>query len=196
MTTVPAPLPASTLRAVIRNATGGPAPASISHLTNGVLKTMLWHRLFSRLGVAAAILIGTASLATGAIGLARRITTCPPMASNQRPLRPRPWPNPLADHETRNPKIHSPPARRCGSARPATGTRSTIGSLAVSPTGRSPSPTAGQGHGALRTYDLATGRVPSGSSTAAGPTGAWRCRPTARRWRREASASKPSTFTT
>ena len=72
MTTVPAPLPASTLQAVIRHATGGPAPASISHLTQGVLKTMLWHRVFYRLGVAAAILIGTAALATGAIGLARR----------------------------------------------------------------------------------------------------------------------------
>ena len=66
----------ATLQAVIRNATGGLAPASISHLTQGVLETMLWHRLFYRLGVAAAILIGTAALATGAIGLARRNHDC------------------------------------------------------------------------------------------------------------------------
>ena len=95
MTTVPAPLPAPTLQAVVRHATGGLAPASISHLTQGVLKTMLWHRVFYRLGVAVAILIGTASLATGAIGLARRNHDVPADGEQAKwPCRPRTWPDP------------------------------------------------------------------------------------------------------
>ena len=71
MTPVSTPLPEPTLQAVVRHATGGVAPAPISHLMQGVLKSMLWHRLTYRLGAAGAILICTAALATGAIGLGR-----------------------------------------------------------------------------------------------------------------------------
>ena len=96
MTTVPGRCRRPLLQAVIRHATGGPAPASISHLTQGVLETMRWHRLFSRLGVAAAILTCTAALATDAIGLARKsIPTSPPMASNKQPSPAPVWPNHL-----------------------------------------------------------------------------------------------------
>ncbi len=95
MTTVPAPLPAAMLQAVIRHATGGLAPASISHLMQGVLETMRWHRMFYRVGVAAAILSCTAALATGAIGLTRRNHDVPADGEQQRPSRHRVWPNHL-----------------------------------------------------------------------------------------------------
>ena len=112
MTTVSTPLPAPTLQAVIRNATGGLAPASISHLTQGVLKTMLWHRLIYRLGVAAAILIGTAALATGAIGLARMNHDLPADGEQEvavpAPSVAQPPPTPLEDRVS-GPK--SPPRR-------------------------------------------------------------------------------------
>jgi RNA polymerase sigma factor (sigma-70 family) len=68
---LPTPLPQPTLQAVIRHATGGVAPVSIEQLTEGVLNSMLWHRLMQRLFAAGMILISSAAMATGAIGLAR-----------------------------------------------------------------------------------------------------------------------------
>ena len=137
MTTVPAPLPAPTLQAVIRNATGGLAPASISHLTQGVLKTMLWHRLFSRLGVAAAILSCTAALATGAIGLARMNHDLP-ADGEQEVAVPAPTCGPSPITPTMKPTLEDPlPAGatlRFGSPRFRHPT--TIESLAVSPDGK------------------------------------------------------------
>ena len=70
-TTLTTPMPEPTLQAVVRHATDGMVPTAIAQLTQGVLKSMLWHRLIYRLGAAGAILICTAALATGAIGLAR-----------------------------------------------------------------------------------------------------------------------------
>ncbi len=159
MTTVPPPLPASTLQAVIRNATGGPAPASISRLTQGVLQTMLRHRLFHRLGVAAAILIGTGALAAGAIGLARRSHDVP---GNGERGAAAPALVVARQAPTRNlaPEESPPPGAtmRFGSAlyrHP-----SPIQDLAVSLDGKVAVANSGTCRdNALRTYDLATGRV-------------------------------------
>ena len=160
MTTVPVPLPAPTLQAILRNANGGPTPASISHLTNGVLETMLWHRLFYRLGVAAAILIGTASLATGAIGLARRNRDVP-ADGEQQVAAPAPavaQPNTTTIEPAPEDPLPAGAILRFGSPRFRQPTP--IRSLAVSPDGK-----VAVTHGefgvdsALRVYDLATGRA-------------------------------------
>ena len=160
MTTVPAPLPAPTLQAILRNANGGPTPASISHLTNGVLETMLWHRLFDRLGVAAAILIGTASLATGAIGLARRNRDVPADGEQQAAaLAPVvAQPNMTTIEPAPEDPLPAGAILRFGSPRYRQPTP--IRSLAMSPDGK-----VAVTHGefgvdsALRVYDLATGRA-------------------------------------
>jgi Sigma-70, region 4 len=68
---LPTSLPDSILQAVIRHATGGLVPASISRLAQGVLSKMGWHRLIHRLGAVGVVLICTAALATGTIGLTR-----------------------------------------------------------------------------------------------------------------------------
>ena len=112
MTTVPTPLPVPVLQAVSRNATGGLAPATISHLAQGVLKTMRWHRLIYRLGVAGAILIGTAAVATGAVGLTGMNHNSPADGEHEVAVTPpslaQPPPKPLEDRVS-GPK--SPPRR-------------------------------------------------------------------------------------
>ncbi len=160
VTTVPAPLPASTLQAVVRHATGGPAPASISRLAQGVLKTMLWNRVSYRLGVAIAFLIGTASLATGAIVLAWRNHQVPrdgeraavvPASGVSRPIPP-----------TRKPAPDDrlPPGATLRFGSPRFRHPSTIESLAVSPDGKIAVANSGtRFQNALRAYDLATGRA-------------------------------------
>jgi hypothetical protein len=65
----PVPLPESTLQTVIRHATGGKAPASITYLAQQVLNSMLWHRAMYRIAAACAALLCAAALATGAMGL-------------------------------------------------------------------------------------------------------------------------------
>ena len=154
MTTVPAPMPAAMLQAVIRHATGGLAPASISHLAQGVLETMRWHRLFYRVSVVAAILTCTAALATGAIGLARRNHDLP--ADGEQVVA-GPAPRVTPPPSTMKPNFEDPlPAGatlRFGSPRFRYPT--TIGSLAVSPDG-----TLAVANGDdIRIYDLATGRA-------------------------------------
>jgi RNA polymerase sigma factor (sigma-70 family) len=68
---MPMPISAFTFQAVIRHASGGAAPFSISQLTQGALKNMLWCRLMGRVGLAGALLACAVVLATGAIALAR-----------------------------------------------------------------------------------------------------------------------------
>ena len=160
VTTVPAPLPASTLQAVVRHATGGVAPASISRLAQGVLKTMLWHRVSYRLGVAVAILIGTASLAAGAIGLMRRNRGLPANGPQDAaaPATGVAQPVPLVMKPAPEDGLPTGATMRFGS--PRFRHPSTIQSLAVSPDGKIAVANSGSGfHGALRAYDLATGRA-------------------------------------
>ncbi len=160
MTTVPAPLPAPTLQAILRNANGGPTPASISYLTNGVLETMLWHRLISRLGVAAAILIGTASLATGAIGLARRNGDMPADGEQQVAAPAPAVAQPITPTMKPTPEDPLPAGATLRFGTPRYRHPSAIVSLAVSPDGKIAVANSGEGFdGAVRTYDLATGRA-------------------------------------
>ncbi len=159
-TIVPAMLPASTLSAVVRHAVGGPAPAAIARLAEGVLAAMLRHRLPGRVAAAAALLIGTAALAAGAIALA--------------PARRLPGPAPVPGPGPRARPQAGPPAKDIADADadplPAGATlrfgttryrhSSTIENLAVSPDGRIVVVNSGtRNHSTLRSYDLATGRA-------------------------------------
>ncbi len=147
------PLPASLLQAVVRSAIDASSvPAAIARLAHDALATMLPHRIAGRLGIAAALLIGTAALAAGAIALAPAKPR-PALASQQAGPPVRPFARPIDDDP-----LPAGASLRFGTTRYRH--PSTIESLAISPDGKIA--VAGSGtrvHTALRTYDLATGRA-------------------------------------